>query len=619
MTKFVKQQLDKCKKDNYEQQAYLNISYYAGKQWIVLEKTSGLLVEPAKEPWQIRYIANKIQPIVRTELAKLTKNHFIMFVAPATNEDSDIKSARVADKVCSWLEYELGLQAVDRENCLWGLTTGVSFVKPYWNPSKGEKLIDFDGTEMHQGDVDCCVVSLFELKFDTSYTRWEELPWICHEKIRSVEDIKARYGVDVEPELGLTATNLYEAKIANLSTVNTSGIEFKNFDNSAVVHEYWELPSAQYPKGRRITTCSDKVLLYEEDIGFGEQDQTPRELPFFPFVHIQVPGRLIPTSVVEQIIPIQREYNKSRSQIIENKNLMANPQWVVMEGSVDDEITNRPGGVITYKAGYQEPKVVQMPPMGADVYQNIELCDREFEFVSGQHETSHGSTPSGVTSGTAIGYLQEQDDTKLGPTIANFIACKQRYMRYMMKMIQQKYDVGRTVRLVGENKKTEVFSFKGSDLTSIDVRVQESTMYQTSKAAKQDFILKLVQYNLLSPEKDKELILKALEIGITDSVYDEYEIDTTQAQTENDKWAAGDMSPIVRDFYNHEVHVKEHNKFRKGESYNNLDMGLKMLVDLHVTEHLEYLMNQMLGMQSMQEPQVNPAQPQPQGTLPNNP
>ena len=610
LVSFVGEQLQKCKKDAYELQAYLNISYFAGKHWVKIDRSTNQLIEPPLEPWQVRFTANKVQPIVRTEMAKLTKNKFAMYVNPATSDDSDIRAARIAEKVNEWLEYELNLQELDRDNCLWGLTTGISFVKPYWNPAKGREFLDENGNSMHEGDVDCCVVPLFEVKFDTSCSNWADVPWICHDKIRTVDYIKAVYGVEVNAESGITATNLYEAKLMTLAT-SGQGVTYKTMENSAVVHEYWEKPSSEYPLGRRITTCADKVLLYEEDIGFGAEDDTEREMPFFPFFHIKVPGRLIPTCVAEQLIPIQREYNKSRSQIIENLNLFGNPIMIAARGALDEEPTNAPGQYIEYNPVGGKPEYLEPPEMSEGVYKHIALLDGEFEFVSGQHETSHGTTPTGVTSGTAIGFLQEQDDTKLGPTIANYITCKQKYKRYMLKMVQKRYDIERTIRIAGDNKRVETLKFKGADLTSIDVRVNEGTMYQTSKAAMQDFIIKMVQYGLLLPtnERDRQLIMKVLEFGIVDDVYSEFEQDTAQAQTENDKFQRGDVSPDVRDFYNHEAHVKEHNKFRKTETYMQLDPMLKQAIDAHVALHLQFLMTALMAQVPQTEPTETPTTP----------
>ena len=480
-------------------------------------------------------------------------------------------------------------------------------MKPYWNPQKGRKFDDGNGNVLHEGDVDCCVVPFFELKFDTSCSTWDDIKWACHDKIRTVEYIKDVYGKEVQAESGLTATNLYEAKLLTLSAEG-SGISYNKLTDSAVIHEYWELPSSKYPKGRRITTCADKVLLYVEDIGFGEQDDTERELPFFPFFHIKVPGRLIPTCLVEQLIPIQREYNKSRSQIIENKNLFGNPILIAPKGCLDEEPTNEPGQFIEYNIVGSKPEYLQPPVMGTEIYQNIEILNAELEFVSGQHETSHGTTPTGVTSGTAIGFLQEQDDTKLGPSIANSIDCKRGYVRYLLKMVQKMYDVERTIRIAGDNKKVETIKFKGSDLTSIDVRINESTMYQTSKAAMQDYVIKMVQYGLLVPtnERDRQLIMKVLEFGIVDDVYSEFEQDSAQAQTENDKFQQGDITPDVRDFYNHEAHVKEHNKFRKSEAYTALPDELKAYIDAHVAQHVDFYAQQVMGAVMNQEPQAQP-------------
>ena len=172
-----------------------------------------------------------------------------------------------------------------------------------------------------------------------------------------------------------------------------------------------------------------------------------------------------------------------------------------------------------------------------------------------------------------------------------------------LKMIQMKYDIERAVRIAGDNRKVETVHFKGSDLTSIDVRINESTMYQTSKAAMQDYVIKMVQYGLLVPtdERDRQLIMKVLEFGIIDDVYSEFEQDTSQAQTENDKFQRGDVSSDVREFYNHEAHIKEHNKLRESETYMQLPDEIKMMMDEHVSLHAEYLMSSLLGGMAPQE------------------
>lgn len=509
----IQKKLDSVDDKAYQMQWYLNIAYYVGKQWIAYDQVNKRLFEPPKDPWKVRLVANRIQPIVRTELAKITKNKPIMDVVPASDDEDDINAAKLGDKVIDWLEYELKLQSKDRKNVTWGITCGMGYVKPFWNINKGVELEP--GTR--QGDVDACIVSPFEIKFDPTAKEWSEVKWFCHEKVRDIDYIKEVYGVEVKPEQGLVNTNIYEAQLKNLNNSwNTS--TYKPVENSAMVREYWELPSTKHPLGRRITIASDKVLLYEEDIGFGENDKSERELPLFPFIHIIVPGRVHGMSVIENLIPIQREYNKSRSQVIEAKNLMANPQWLVPNNCLVSDITEEPGGEIFYNPSIGKPEKTQPGNIGIDVYKNIEQCIEEFYFISGQQEVSHGSAPPGVTSGVAIGFLQEQDDTKIAPSIWNFIECKRAYMSYLLKMIKYKYDVPRTIKLVGKDKETEVIEFMGSDLTSTDVRLQDSSMFEQSKSAKRQFVFDLIKSGVLNPQMHQGIILKMLDMGLTDEL-----------------------------------------------------------------------------------------------------
>ncbi|MZQ99487.1 MAG: hypothetical protein GT601_17610 [Acidaminobacter sp.] len=583
-------------------QSYVQLAYYAGHQHIAMSPTTKQIVPLPKEDWQVQYTANRILPAVRNELSKVLRHKLSKAVVPATTEEADIRSARIADKVVEWLEYDLKLQEVDEEVVMWALATRIGFVKPVWNPAKGLTIATEDGRPVKQGDVDIEVLNLFEVKWDPSASRWSDVRWIIHERQRTIEYIKAVYGKEVAADDTLTAASIYEGKLKTLTSgSNIFGSKSVKARNCAVVKEYWESPSHEYPKGRRITVAGGVELWYEEDIGFGEKDNTDREIPIFPLIHIPVPGKVIGTSIVEQLIPVQREYNKSRGQIIENKNLMANPKWAAEDGAIiDDEIDSAPGTVIWYRKGFNPPIMLQPASLGADVYKNVEQCIEEFMYISSQQEVSHGSTPTGVNSGVAIQLLQEQDDTKLAPTVAKYGRFKQKYMSYLLKIIRFKYDEARTVQLVGQNKRMESLEFRGSDLTSTDIRFEDMSLTQLSNAARKQYVLELINMQVLNPQMDRDLIIRMLELGITDDLYDGLEIDVQQALNENAAWAKLDFSPITRDFFHHEVHVAQHNKFRKGAEYEGMDPESQSIIDAHIQEHMTYIMQAMM--------QASPAQ-----------
>lgn len=597
--KYIRDRVDKTLMDDYRLQWFLNMAYYTGKQWVTIDAVSNKLIEPDRDPWEVRITANRIQPITRLELAKIMKNKPVCQVVPASGDDVDVKSAKVGDKICSWLDYNLKLHGLDKKMVMWGLVCSLGFMKPFWNRNKGDEVVDLDGNPMKLGDIDATVVSPFDCKWDMTANEWKDVRWFVHQKVRNVDDIYEEYGVEVEPEKDLVSTNVFDSKLRSLNLGFVSS-DTQKIENAATVHEYWERPTKKYPKGIRVTYVADQLLYYSEDIGFGEEDTTERELPFFPFIHIEVPGRVAGTTTVEQLIPIQREYNKSRSQVIQHKNLMCNPKWLVEAESLIDDITDEPGQVVQYLKGFNQPVQSSVSPIGSDVHKNIEQCIDEFFFISGQQEVSHGMGTPDAKSGIAIRFLQEQDDTKIGPTIQNFIDCKNAYMSYMLKIIRYKYDLERTVNVVGVDNKVEAVTFKGQDLTSTTVRVQESSMFAVNKAAKQQYVFDLVANGVLNVQTDRNLILKMLEMGITDYMYDDIQIDINQASDEQSKWSMGDPSPIVRDFFNHQVHINEHNKFRKGGEYTELPPELQAVVDSHVMEHQNWLMAQSVPTQPMQ-------------------
>src|SRR5687768_13908460 len=65
----------KSARSQFERQWYLNMAFYFGKQNVVYKNISGAggrLIVPPAPPWRVRMVVNKIRPIIRRELAKLT-------------------------------------------------------------------------------------------------------------------------------------------------------------------------------------------------------------------------------------------------------------------------------------------------------------------------------------------------------------------------------------------------------------------------------------------------------------------------------------------------------------------------------------------------------------------
>ena len=121
------------------------------------------------------------------------------------------------------------------------------------------------------------------------------------------------------------------------------------------------------------------------------------------------------------------------------------------------------------------------------------------------------------------------------------------------------------------------------------MRVQRGNLMQTSRVAKRAEVLNLVSLGIFNPVTDRDKILGYLEFGMVDDLYNEAEQDKKQAKKEQADWEEGrferDLNKAVRDFYNHKVHIDEHNRWRKTKRYEALPPDLQEIIDMHVEAH----------------------------------
>jgi hypothetical protein len=596
--KGIKERVDSVDNTYADMDDTINLAYLKGKQWVSWNSSRSQVYEPPKESGKTRYVANRLIAIFQKAKSRIFKSRVLMEVMPATSEEEDIASAKQATRVAEWLEYDKRLQKRDEQVVSWGLVTRIGFMHPYWNPALGD-LAAADGTR--QGDIDYDVLSCFEVVYDSSATCWEDVRWVCMKKVRDTRYVEQVYGVKVKAEQGLTSNNIYDSRMS-FSAALSDPIKYTALENHVRVYEYWEKPCADYPRGRRVTYCEThpEPLFTADDIGFGDADDTERELPFFPFVAIDVPGSVAGTNKVAQCRPMQREYNRTRSQLIDNKDLTAYPKLAVETGTITEDWDNEIGGMVEYTD--KAPTYIQPPVAGADAHQNLQNIAEEMDYVSGQSQVSHGRTPRDA-SGYLVELLIEQDDTELALTIDNYIHCKQAYMSYSLKMLRFMYTAERTLRVVGKDGVT-VFGIQGDSIKSFDVRIQRGSLLSGSRPARRAEVMNLINAGVLNPQTDRDDILRHLEFGMLDEIYNEAEQDQKQARKEQIGWENGVLPPpdiAVRDFFNHRVHIREHNRWRKTDKYEALPPKLMDMVNMHVQMHEQFLM-----LQTMQQIGMNP-------------
>ncbi len=643
---WVDSEFEKCKssRSKFERQWYLNLAFVDGRQYVnpIDVPNSGFrLTVPKAPPWRVRLVVNKIRTAVRTECSKLTVNRPIPVVVPATTEDEDFMAARVGEQL---LKTEFATSSFDKTYksfVWWGVVTGNSYLKSYWNPNeidpqvqpKATPIKGSDGAPLPnpvtgeplmqeppvvKGTICMERVTPFHIFVpDLLSEGLEAQPYVIHAMTRTPLSVKRDFPAikNVTPDSRSTNTILEAAVLAPKGVDN-------NFD-SVLVKEIWLKPFAHpdFPEGGMLTIINGKVVQVQQ-----KWPWPFKEFPFYKYDGIPT-GAFYTDSVVVDLIPLQKEYNRTKSQMIEIKNTMGKPKIIYAEGSINPrKISSEPGQAIPYKQGFTPPTVVPGVEVPATMGMELDRLTSDFDDISGQHEITRGNTPSQVTSGTAIAFLEEQDTSKLSYQVGSIEHCIEQLGRHYLKYVSHYWSEERLIRIAGLDNYFEAKRWKGSDLRgNTDVRIQSGSALPYSKAARAAMITEFMTNGWIDPASGMEI----LNLGGFDKIMEDFLVDKRQAQRENMKLSDIDVNilkamheppvdpttgqpqidpatgqPVeaqpqasmpVNSWDNHAVHIQVHNQYRKTQQFELLDPAVKQEFELHVQTHQMAMQSQIAG------------------------
>lgn len=593
-----------------ERQWYLNYAFYSGNQYVQFRQTSqsgpyDLYVPPAPY-WRSRLVVNQVRKIVRKEIARLTAQKPNAFVVPSSTEDADIFAAQAGEQIWDSLWRRLKFDKTLREAVFWQTVCGNGFIKSYWDKTKKD-IESSNDDQIVYGDICIEKVTPFHIFVpDLTCTEIEDQPYLIHASVRHNAWIRQNFDIE--------ASN-HKLDAVDDSLLNAMGIDRTNSKKEqSTILEIWTKPGhlPEMPNGGVFTVVANQVVQ-----GF---DMWPYDHGQYPFTKLDsVPtGKFYTASIIEDLIPLQQELNRSRSQLIEAKNRMSKPQLMAEKGAVDaKKITTEPGQLIEYAVGMQAPQPLPLQNLPSYVTDEINRLYTDLSDVSGQHEVSNGSTPPGVTAATAISFLQEQDESLIANHYDSIEEGIEKVASQCLMYVKMFWDEERTIKTVGLEGSFDVQTFKSADLRgNSDIRVESGSALPTSRAAKQAFIMDLMKMNFITPEEGLEF----LEVGGFNKITERIKIDKRQAQRENLKMRVVTEEDVekqkadwieshpeiqkdsdsglklepplivpVHTYDNHEAHIEEHNKYRKSQYFESVSSLTKALFEEHVRQHEEAL------------------------------
>lgn len=624
-------------------QWFHNMSMFYGHHWV--EQTRGNFPEdyrdklftPRKPYYHQRKTINRIRSYVRWEMSKMLSSFPTAQAIPASSEDQDQRAAFAAEQAWTSISDSKKLRQHMSRAVWWTIVTGNGFLKTHWDPYCVDKVSG------EYGDIKYGHVTPFHLFVpDVREQDIEDQPFVINAYTKPVAWAQHYFAKELG-DIKLAPSTSAANQILDEAYLNLGN---SKAPDSVIVYETWVKPGATklLPQGGVIISVDDVLISVHRDgfpYGHGMY-------PFTKFEHIPTATFYADSPIVD-LSQLQKEYNGLRSEISEAGRRMAKPQLIAPMGSiVPSKLTNEPGLVIQYKPGMAPPQPLPLSPLPQYYLDQQERVLNDWIDISGEREVSRGDTPPGVTSGTAISYLQEASNQYLTPQFQSIEAGIEKIATQTIELFVQYVDLPRKIRTIGADGAFDTMQLRGADIASgTDIRIEPGSSFAKSKAAQEARVMDMFAVGII----DQPTAARMLEVGGVQKIMDTMNVAERKAQRENIKMKMMSLEEIeakrmeamqeimaslppeamqdpnimaeienmpapavipVDDFDVHEVHIETHNKFRMSQEYEILPDELKAQFADHVAQHEQILQQRAMAQMMAGQPPAEGGQGGPQ-------
>ena len=570
----------------------LDMNFLAGNQYCDVSPAGELEEEEPRYPWQYRRVFNHIAPAIDTRCAKLASMRPELTVRAASDQESDMRTAKISSNVLKAVCEENDLAGVVDKATMWSETCGTAFYKILWDGSMGRQIGVNDGAPVFEGGVRIAAVSPFEIYPDNlGCERVEDLASLIHARAVHVDEIEHIYGVRLAGreirEFSL-APRTASAHFAGLPGGVSGAVK-----NAEVVIERYIRPTKALPDGR-LTVVAGDALVYDGPLPYRNGGGGCRAIPFVKQCAVELSGSFFGGSIVDRLIPVQRAFNAVKNRKHEFLNRLTMGVLAVEDGSVDtEELAEEglaPGRVIVYRQGSTPPKLLGADSIPAEFYEEEERLLNEFILVSGVSEISSTSqNRTQVTSATGLQLLIDLDDTRLAVTTESIRRAVRKVGKHVLRLMREFAGEKRLMRCAGEGGRVDMIYFCGSDISSDDVVFEADPDGARTPSENRSLIYEIYRMGLLSDEEGKtsaetkRRILNALGYGGLENARGLAQLHANKASEENLRLMKEPVAPDT--FDDEQIHMQAHVRFLLSDECRGCDGKVKERFERHLQEH----------------------------------
>lgn len=287
-------------------------------------------------------------------------------------------------------------------------------------------------------------VSPFDVFVDSDATSMHDIKWIAQRIRRPVKDVKAdkRYNKAAREMVEMMAVSRY----------SDDPSQRKIYDKNYGYAEIWEYYDVQNRIMCVFTENGDQFLI------------KPMRMPYafgHPFVMLRnydVPDCFYPIGDLEQIEPLQRELNETRSQMMNHRKRFAR-KWLYKESAFDQfgrtALESDADNVMVPVVG-DEPLGGVIAPMPAvisppEFYNQSEMISSDIDRITGLPEFMTGGLPEIRRTATEVSAIQDAANARTADKLAIVEMSISEVARRMLMLAQQYMTGEQVARLMGKD------------------------------------------------------------------------------------------------------------------------------------------------------------------------
>jgi hypothetical protein len=489
-----RKELDRLRNDHNREWAQ-NRAFYNNHQWTYWNNSGGRVesygVDDGEKPrYKVRLTANQITPGVTQLVAQMTKTRPTIRAVPDSASHSDVKAAEMAERLYEYWWDEFHLKAKLQE-----ALTHAQISQGYWlitwdpyagkefrvmvNPETGEPVTDDDlagayrdqilavarqqGIDpqmvlgkfeqtMYLGDISIRALSGEQVWVDPVATNFEDAAYAICRYPMDVDEIKARWGVDVAPDTAVTD--------GRPQLIWTRSKDSRSRTAREVYCGYFR-PTPSMPKGRFVCWIEGPDKILEQS----DWNYPLNELPLVKFPGIQGLNTVYDTPRTTLGRPLQKELNNKISKVAEHMNLTMRPQMLAPIGSLSEQLTDEPGLVINYApVSNQIPQWRPMPSLPQSAFEYIQDIQGRLDRLFNLMPSERSQLPARTDSGQLLDAMQEAVADQISPEIQRMEIALARAGKIMASLAQRYYIEPRMLKIRGPGGSVQVQKFINADI-----------------------------------------------------------------------------------------------------------------------------------------------------------